>query len=316
MPIVTAPLSHSEKNLPLAGVTAALLIPRDHSANINWPAFEHQIRFLRARGIKGFAINGATGEYTLTTPADLRCLLRKTRQIAGQECTIVAGVGAASVSRCNELCDVAVQEGADGVLLPMPYFFPYGQDDLAAFVHAVASEIEMPVYLYNLPSFTTPLEPATTLELIEQNPSVIGIKDSSGSLDTLSLLKAKAPTAGRILGNDSALHAALAADVCDGVVSGVACVLPELMLQLYQECSTNPQSSIALALKATLEEFITWLDRFPVPWGLKIIAEARGLDKATFPLPLSAEKEQHRKDFTAWFETQRDLQDIALGSIG
>ena len=37
----------------------------------------------------------------------------------------------------------------------------------------------------------------------------------------------------RIVGDDGVLSAALHAEVCDGVISGVACVVPELILAVY-----------------------------------------------------------------------------------
>ncbi|SEF77243.1 4-hydroxy-tetrahydrodipicolinate synthase [Bryocella elongata] len=294
-----------QQALPISGVASALLIPRSGTGDLHPVVYERQLHFLLSRGIQCFAVNGATGEYTLTTAEEFRCLLRTTRREIGLGRRLIAGVGGASVEQTRALCEIALDEGADGCLLPMPYFFPYGQDDLMEYVAAATRGLGVPVYLYNLPSFTTPLEPATSLELVERLPAVVGIKDSSGSLETVTLLRNRVPGAACILGNDGSLYEALAQGVCDGVVSGVSCVLPELMLRLYEEASARPNSVTALALKATLDEFISWLNKFPVPWGLKIIAEARGLGEAYFPLPLSHEKQAVRAEFVTWFEVNR-----------
>jgi len=294
---VRAPLVH--------GVFAAMTLARTPYGAVDLDVFSAHLEFLLRSGLKGFALNGATGEYCLTTAAELAAILERARNIAGPEITLLAGVGGASVARSHELVEVAQSGGADGLLLPMPYFFPYQQQDLEAFVAQVADRSTLPVLLYNLPSFTTALEPRTSLKLIEDYDPVKGIKDSSGQLDTLRLLKAKAPSANRVIGNDSALYDALTEELCDGVVSGVACVLPELMQALYYAVHDDVLSSEGVRLRAALDDFIGWLGWFPVPWGLKIVAEERGLGEADFPIPLSPERQAKRREFALWFRANR-----------
>jgi 4-hydroxy-tetrahydrodipicolinate synthase len=203
------------------------------------------------------------------------------------------------------LADAAQAAGANGLLLPMPYFFPYQQQDLIAFSQHVAAATELPLLLYNLPDFTTPLAPETTLQLLEET-RIGGIKDSSGNLDTLRLLHQSFPSANRILGNDGALYPALLENLCDGVVSGVASVLPELMVAFYREAATAPDSGTALALRDSLDAVLRWLSRFPVPWGLKLIAAERGFFTAEYALPLSPQRQADALEFQQWFQGNRD----------
>ena len=63
-------------------------------------------------------------------------------------------------------------------------------------------------------------------------PNIIGIKDSSGSLDHTRRIASRAC---RIVGDDSVLVPALDAGLCDAVVSGVAGVLPELTTLLFHQ---------------------------------------------------------------------------------
>jgi len=291
--------------LPLYGVSVAILIPRTGTGQLDCQVYEAQLRFLCARGIESFAVNGATGEYTLTTPAEFSWLLRTSRAVAGPSARLIAGIGGPDAPKCRELASIAQQESADGVLLPMPYFFPYEQDDLVQFAEAVAYGLQLPIYLYNLPVFTSPLAPSTALHLIRRVPNIVGIKDSSGSLETVSLLRREIPEAGCILGWDGILHSALAQGVCDGLVSGVASVLPEFMLRAYQEAARNSESAASKRLRDLLDEFLSWLHRFPAPWGLKIIAEARGLGAARFPMPLSPARQGAREEFLEWFDANR-----------
>ena len=283
-----------------------MTIPRGSQGQLDIPTFRRHIHFLANKGISGFALNGATGEYCLTSEEDLTQILRIARETLGERATLIAGIGGANDLQSLRLLEIAERERADGVLLPMPYYFPYDQEDLSAFVECIASKAAIPVLLYNLPSFTSPLAPVTSARLIRGLNQVTGIKDSSGQLDTVRLLTGELPSANRVIGNDGALYEALQQRLCDGVVSGVACVLPELMLALYQAGETNAASEDAIRLRGLLDKFIAWLMRFPVPWGLKIIAEERGLGPAVFPMSLSPGRLENRRLFVDWFAKNRD----------
>ena len=72
--------------------------------------------------------------------------------------------------------------------------------------------------------------------------------------------------------------------MCDAVVSGVAGVLPELTTLLFHQRNSAEYHGAA----QLLAELIRHLSAFPVPWGLKFIAEFRGITPAWFSQPLSA----------------------------
>jgi 4-hydroxy-tetrahydrodipicolinate synthase len=201
-----------------------------------------------------------------------------------------------------------MDHGARALLLPMPYFFPYSQDDLYAFCAAAAGRLDAPVLLYNLPRFTTPLELQTVRCLIDAVPNIAGIKDSSGSLALLGGLDSGAC---RIVGDDSVLVAALDAGLCDAVVSGVAGVLLELIAFLYDR-RDSPAYPRAVDL---LTELIRHLSVFPVPWGLKLIAECRGITAAWFSQPLSATRSAQASEFREWFPAWWAQCSNAVGSV-
>jgi 4-hydroxy-tetrahydrodipicolinate synthase len=289
----------------ISGVFTAMTLPRTDEGAVDLQQLTHHMEFLLKAGIDGVVLNGATGEYCLTSADELGAMLRCVREVGGEQMKLIAAVGAADTRETLLRVTAAESAGADGLLLPMPFFFPYQQQDLVAYAEEVAKHAKLPTLLYNLPSFTTPLEPLTTLKLVTEQPQIQGIKDSSGLLDTVRLLKDRAPKANRVMGNDSALHAALAEGLCDGVISGVSCVLPELMLALFREAAKDARSAHSLRLKAALDEFIEWLVKLPVPWGLKVIAAERGLAKAEYPLPLSGARKELIQRFAIWFRDNK-----------
>lgn len=281
----------------IQGVYAALLTPRSEDREVDVTALSALVRFLRSKGLSSFAANGATGEYCLTRPEQLRTILMTVREASAGEARILCGIGAAGISLSLELAAIAEEHGARGLLLPMPYFFPYEQQDLEIFCREVAKATALPILLYNLPQFTSGLHKETVRRLVREVPNILGIKDSGSSTDILAELSGTG--ARRIVGNDSMLAPALREGVCDGVVSGVACALPELILALYAERGDTNSIRFARASQL-LGELVEHLNDFPIPWGLKWIAEARGIAPATFAQPVSEARAAQASALVAW----------------
>ena len=272
-----------------------MLVPRFSDGALNETGFRAILEFLAVKNITRMVVNGATGEYCLTTPRNLARLLAICRDVLPNGTELLCGIGAPALPGCLELGRIALDAGAGTLLLPMPYFFPYSQDDLESFCTTVAANLAAPILLYNLPAFTTPLELCTVHKLIASVANIIGIKDSSGSLSILRGLAGSDAT--RLVGDDSVLVAALAEQIAEGVVSGVAGVVPELITFLYDR-RDSPDYSRGAAL---LAELIQHLSVLPVPWGLKLIAECRGLAEATFLQPLSSTRAAQALEFRGWF---------------
>jgi 4-hydroxy-tetrahydrodipicolinate synthase len=286
----------------MSGVYAAVLTPRLKDNTIDIASLDKLIRFLLSKSIASFALNGATGEYCLSTPADLRTLLRTVQEASEGKAEILCGIGAPGIAGAIEFAALAQAAGVRGLLLPPPDFFPYQQEDVDLFCRTVASTTDLPILLYNLPQFTSPLMKETVRCLVTDVPNIVGIKDSSGSLDILRDLTGYNVRACRIVGNDGVLAQAMAEGVCDGVVSGVACALPELISGIYQQ-SGRTETSRFRQSSNLLDELLTRLDDFPTPWGLKWILEARGIIPATFAQPITKSRILQSERMISWFHT-------------
>ena len=98
--------------------------------------------------------------------------------------------------------------GSRALLLPMPMFFRYQQEDLRAFAAHVSRALEAPCLLYDLPDFTNGLAPSTVLALMRDEEFIVGIKDSSGREENLkTFADARADGAATLLVGDDRLLA-------------------------------------------------------------------------------------------------------------
>ena len=282
----------------ISGLYAATITPRHPSNEIDVPGLMRVFGFLQSKAITSFAINGATGEFCLTLPSHLRTILEAAIEV-GIDCRrILCGVGSPGAALSVEMAGIAEEFGVQGLLLPMPSFFPYQQDDLYLFARTVAASTSLPVLLYNLPQFASGLNAETVGSLIMEVENIVGIKDSSGSLDILRYLQDNDIQAIKMVGNDNVLAEALEEGVCDGVVSGVACALPEIVACLVYE--SDKRSSKFADSAELLRQFIQQLDEFPTPWGLKFALQARKVLDPAFAQPVTPRRIMQSQEFSVW----------------
>lgn len=220
----------------------------------------------------------------------------------GRGGVLIAGCGGATWNECYTLAAHAFDSGAHAVLVPAPHFFLYEIDDIETFYGELSHRLQGPILLYNLPQFAAALDAAMVMRLIREFRHIAGIKDSSGKLDTLRRLTVNGfADKHRIVGNDAALPAALEEGCLNGVISGVAGVLPELNVAMFQAFASG-DSDCKIRVLALQRELLDHLATLPVPWGLKLIGARRQSCATAFPIPLSPRRTEQIRGFAEWFD--------------
>jgi 4-hydroxy-tetrahydrodipicolinate synthase len=299
---------------PLSGLIAAVATPFTAGGALDLVAFDRILTLLLEAGVDGVCLGGATAEYAHTTLEERVTLIERTARQLDRRTALVVGIGAASPRDVIPLGEVAFAAGARAVLVPAPLFFPYGQEDIMAFCRHVATQLGGPTLLYDLPHFTTPLETDTILELLRDETSIVGIKDSSGRRERLPLLaeaRGDAPWH-LIVGDDNALTDAMAAG-WDGCISGPAGMCPELLVALTAAARRGDQATTD-ALFTLLRDLIAQISRFPTPWGIRLGLSGRGIDTGPMPLPLSPRRAADAAALATWLPGWFDRVGDALGA--
>ena len=284
----------------MAGVFAAVATPIQADGALDLATLDRLIDFLVDAGVSGVCLAGATGEYPHFETADRKAVIRRAGDRLPRDRALLVGIGGPSVRHTVELGAAAFEGGSRAVLLPMPMFFRYEQEDLRAFCQQVSDTLRKPCLLYNLPDFTNGLAPDTVLSLLRDAEFIVGIKDSSGEIDHLSrFADARNGEPWTLLvGDDRLLHQGLQRG-WDGSVSGIAGFCPELIVAIYRS-HTAGRADEAARLQALLDELIAQVSVFPTPWGIRIALAARGIDTGPLPLPVTTARNQQIAAFTRW----------------
>ena len=297
----------------LSGLFAAVVTPIDDRGQLDLDTFDRLVDAAVDSGASGICIAGATGEYPHFESGDRKRVIRRAAARLPRDRAFLVGIGGPSMHHTIELGHEAMDAGSRALLLPMPMFFRYEQQDLEEFCSNVSGTLRAPCLLYNLPMFTNGLTVDTVAGLLRNEAFVVGVKDSSGvgaNLDVLARARAEEPWS-LLVGDDRLLRNGLVAG-WDGGISGVAGFCPELVVAVYRSFAAGHLDDAA-RLQGLLDELIVRIAPFPTPWGIKIGLAARGIDTGPLPLPLTATRRQQVTAFAEWF--QRWLPRTGLAPI-
>lgn len=289
---------------------AALLNPTVDGEKPDLDALGRNIEFVLAAGADGVCVNGATGEYPRFSSAERRRIVESAQAFLRGRGRLIAGIGAATLDESVALGRHALDSGADALLLPPPHFFRYEPQDTASFYRQASARLDGPILIYNIPAFTSPVEPEWIARLTAAEPNIAGVKDSSGSLAALAALKEQRAEV-RWVGSDEKISAALSSGAANGLISGVAGVFPDVVGELV---NAHRAGSGFAAADAALLEIVRRIEKLPAPWGLKLLAQRRGLGEAHFAVPVSSGRRQELAALQEWFErwsAERCLPSVA-----
>ncbi len=290
----------------LTGLFAAVTTPRTDSGSLDFATFDRHIDLLLEAGVDGICLGGATSEYPQAETDERQQLIRRAaRRIAAaspsaSDKALLVAIGAPLMPQVLNLAACAFEFGSRAVLVPMPLFFRYQQQDLHAYATYVSRHVAGPCLLYDLPGFTNPLEPSTVLDLLRAEPNLVGIKDSSGQADRLAYYEAARGDAdwALLVGDDARLKEGLETG-WDGSISGVASCCPELLLSLMRAVRAGRADEASRA-QALLSEFVVQIAALPVPWGIRLALDVRGINTGPLPWPLSPARREQAARFQAW----------------
>lgn len=168
--------------MKLSGVLPALVTPFDKSGNVDFVAFGKHLSNLRAAGVSGWVPCGSTGEYNFMSDAEREEVLTFVKNFARPGETLIAGTNAPHTKGVIANTKRAKEIGYDTVLLATPFYTKPAQPELIRHFQAVLDAVDVNIVLYSYPGKDGVELEWETLDALADHPRVIGIKESSGSL--------------------------------------------------------------------------------------------------------------------------------------
>ncbi|HET7008718.1 MAG TPA: 4-hydroxy-tetrahydrodipicolinate synthase [Candidatus Binatia bacterium] len=218
-----------------SGSMVALVTPFKNG-QVDWPSLEALVDFHLQNGTNGIVPCGTTGESATLSHAEHDEVIRTVIKAVNKRVPVIAGTGSNSTDEAVRLTKEAERSGADGALMISPYYNRPTQEGIYQHYKKVASEVGIPLIVYNIPGRTgSKIEPETLARLSEIK-NVAGVKEATGSVDqAIDVIRLCGDRLAVYSGEDSLIYSIMALGG-KGVISTVANVAPKQTAQLTESC--------------------------------------------------------------------------------
>ena len=283
---------------PFTGAGTALVTPFTKSGELDDKAVRRLGRRQIDGGIHFLVPVGTTGENpTLELSERIRMVEILVDEAKGAV-PILAGAGGYNTKDVVHLAKSMQKAGADGLLSVTPYYNKPTQEGLVEHFKAIADATPLPIVLYNIAGRTGVNIETPTLARLAQIPSIIGVKEASGSLSQMCDVLRTLPADFLVLSGDDALTLPLMAVGGRGVISVVSNQIPGEMSQMVEAAERNDFAAARAIHRRIIGLMqINFVEANPGP--VKYAMAAMGLLEEAYRLPMVPPKPESKAKIDA-----------------
>lgn len=211
----------------------AMATPFRPNLEVDFERAAELARRLVADGAGALVAYGTTGESPTLTREEKIQLIKTLKKAVSVP--VIANTGTNDTMASIRNAKDAEENGADGMLLVVPYYNKPDQGMLFDHFKAIAESVKIPSMLYNVPGRTVVgVKPETVARLSREVPNIKAIKEASGDLDALTqIVRDAAPGFVCYTGEDSLTLPSLSVGAY-GVVSVTGHVAGKMMKEMME----------------------------------------------------------------------------------
>lgn len=281
----------------LSGMISPLLTPFKNDA-VQYDVYEEQAHRLIAAGMDGISPGGSTGEGAALFDEELAEMVKISRNAAGSDKLVVAGVIRNSTAQAIQTAKVARDNGADALMVTPTFYNVLVPDSRGnyEFYERIAEEVNLPIVIYNVvPQNEVTAEDFEKLLEIDQ---VVGIKQSLKGLHGLYPMRLVSDEALVYAATDEMLASCFTMKA-NGAISAILSLFPETSVKIWDLVREGKEEE-AMRLQEILYPIWMKITGPQFPARMKAATRIMGHDLGESRSPSSPVPE----------ETARQLQEV------
>ena len=251
------------------GSIVALVTPMTHG-EVNYTELKNLVDYHVKSGTHAIVSVGTTGESTTLSIDENVKVIKKTVEFADGRIPVIAGTGSNATSEAITLTKLLTNSGVAGCLSVVPYYNKPTQEGMYLHYKAIAESTDLPQILYNVPGRTgSDLKPET-IGRLSKIENIVGVKEATGDLSRLPLIKQLAGEDFIFLSGDDATGLEAMKLGAQGVISvtnNVAAADMAKMCELALAGKFEEAEAINQRLMALHHDLFIEANPIPVKWA-------------------------------------------------
>lgn len=280
------------------GVFSLLLTPFDEDGGIDWHVYDLYVDWQLAQGPNGlFAVCGSS-EMKWLTQEERIALAKRAVQLAGKTLVIATANLLPRIDGHTDELKRMAETGVSGVVLVPPNEIGANKERLQAYFAELADISPVPVILYEWPQADHYAVPPGLFGELAAKHGVIGIKDTTCTLQGICAKIEQAPQAVVYQANTPFLLDSIRMGA-RGVMAVVSAAAAKLVVELWRQAPHDGEEAEALHRRLV---YLDGILRLGYPACAKYLASLQGIPMSTrcrWPNAFAAE---HAKAVAIWYE--------------
>lgn len=259
------------------GSGVAIVTPFNETG-VDFKKLEELLNWHIEEGTDSIVICGTTGEASTMSESEKKETIKFTVDTVNKRIPVVAGTGSNNTAASIEMSKWAESIGVDGLLVITPYYNKTTQLGCIKHFEAIATSVNTPIIVYNVPSRTgVNILPETLVE-IAKLPNVVAVKEASSDIGQIAKIAHLCPTLDIYSGNDDQIVPIMSLGG-KGVISVVANILPKETHEICEKYLTGDVEGslkLQLGMLPLINSLFIECNPIPVKAALNIIGKNVG----------------------------------------
>ncbi|MEI7885310.1 MAG: 4-hydroxy-tetrahydrodipicolinate synthase [Clostridia bacterium] len=280
--------------LRFGDVVTAMVTPFHANGDVNYAEGVRLAEHLLANGTDTLLICGTTGESPTMTWEEKIELMQTVKVAIQGKAPIIFGMGTNCTRESVSQASKAETAGADALLVVVPYYSKPSQEGMYQHFVAIAAATKLPIIIYNIPGRTSVNMDWQTVVRLAAIPNIVGIKESSGSLEQATMIKKNAPATFLLYSGDDYMTLPLLSIGGEGIISVASHIVGKKikeMIVCFKRGDHTRATELHLELSELFKQIFFVSNPVPIKYAVNKIGFAAGEHRAPIISLNQAEKE-------------------------
>jgi len=274
------------RQVNLTGLGVALITPFQTNGEVDYPALSRLTDLHLQNNVDYLVVLGTTAETPTLSASEQTEIIRFMIEKVKKRIPLVLGMSGNNTKAVVERLRTENIEGADAILLSVPYYNKPTQEGIYQHYKAIAEVTSLPVVLYNVPGRTgVNMTAETTLRLARDFNNIIAIKEASGNLTQISSIIKHKPSGFQVISGDDSIAFPLILIGAVGIISVIGNAFPKEFSRMIHLALSGDYPK-ALNLNQNFMELYELLFTDGSPAGVKSLLHSMGYIENELRLPL------------------------------
>lgn len=269
----------------LKGNIVALVTPFKSNNKVNYNKLIELIEYQIESKVSGILLLGTTGEGALLSLKEKLSIIKLAIAVINRRVKLIIGCGDVNTLNAFKFAQKIAKLSIDYLLVITPFYIKTNDKGIVEHYKLISQASNIPIIIYHVPSRTGQTISINCLKELKKIKNIRGIKEASGNIEYIKLIKKYIDDEFILLGGNDELMVQVMENKGSGIISVLSNSHPLVVSEIMELCLNNHYKD-ANKLLSKYIEYIKLLFIEPNPIPIKEVLNYLNYEVGNYRLPL------------------------------